>query len=88
MSYSLNSSKGVISGIIWGTTIDHIKGEFRQWLIYVYIYINTYIYIYMGAWGIKGRFYFFGSFSLAHITLGRKKDPFTKNIRNPINQKV
>ena len=28
------------------------------------------------------------AFYLAHITLGRKKDPFFINIRNPIPQKV
>ena len=28
------------------------------------------------------------SFYLAHITLGRKKDPFYINIRNPIPPKV
>ena len=36
MSYSLNSLKGVIWGIIWGTTIGVIKGDtrIRLWLVW------------------------------------------------------
>ena len=37
MSYSLHSIKGVIEGIIRGTTIGAIKGDsrsFSQWLIF------------------------------------------------------
>ena len=36
MSHTLNSLKGLISGIMWGTTIGDIRGgysEFRLWLI-------------------------------------------------------
>ena len=43
ISYSLNSLRGVLQGMIWGTTIGERKGDTRSldYSSYVYMYVNS-----------------------------------------------